>query len=209
MLAGLAVVALAPVAVRALAADRLEGKDAQHERQVSEAGEEEEQGVQAFGRLAAAVEQDLRDAGAEVEDGADVAEDLAPGVEVQGRGLVVGVGVLVVVVVVGLGGGAEVVACDAGDDHEQDRGAVEEDCLGPGAWFGGFGGVRGGGGGVFRVHGLRWGEHVAVEAVEAVAVGGLGAGAVCFCGGAVGVAGREGSLQFATRAAICDQGRAL
>lgn len=187
MLAGLAVVALAPVAVRVLAADRLEGEDAEDEGQVSEAGEEEEEGVEAFGRLAAAVEQDLRDAGAEVEDGADVAEDLAPEGEVQGRGLVVGVGVLVAVAV-RFGGRAEVVACDAGDDYEEDRGAVEEDCLGPGAGFGRFGGVGGGGGGVFGVHGLRWGEHIAVEAVEAVAVGGLGAGAVCFRGGAVGVA---------------------
>ena len=45
MLARFAVVALAPVAVRALAADRLESKDAEDEGQVSEAGEEEEQGV--------------------------------------------------------------------------------------------------------------------------------------------------------------------
>jgi hypothetical protein len=78
--------------------------------------------------------------------------------------------------------------------------------LGPGAWFGGFGWVvGGGGGGLFGVHGGCWGEHCAVEAVEAVAVGGLRAGAVCFRGGAaVGVAGREGSLEFATRAAVCD-----
>lgn len=201
MLAGFAVAALAPMAVRALAADRLEGEDAEDEGQVSEAGEEEEQGVEAFGRLAAAVEQDLRDARAEVEHGADVAEYLAPEAEVQGGGLVVGVGVLVVVGV-GFGRGAQVVACDAGDDYEEDGGAVEEDCLGPGAWFGGFGGVRDAG--VFGVHGLGRGEHCAVEAVEAVAVGGLGAGAVCFRGGAVGVAGREGSLQFATRTAVCD-----
>ena len=140
--------------------------------------------------MAAAVEQDLRDAGAEVEDGADVAEDLAPEAEVQGRGLVIGVGVFVVVVV-GFGGGGEVVACDSGDDYEEDGGAVEEDCLGPGAGCGGFGwiGGGGGGGGGFGVHGSCGGEHCAVEAVEAVAVGGLGAGAVCFRGGAVGVAG--------------------
>ena len=47
-LAGLAVAALVPVAVRVLAADRLEGEDAEDESQVSKAGEEEEQGVEAF-----------------------------------------------------------------------------------------------------------------------------------------------------------------
>lgn len=83
-LAGLAVATLVPVAVGVLAADRLEGKDAEDESQVSKAGEEEEQGVEAFGRLAASVEQDLRHAAAEVEDCADVAENLAPEREVQG-----------------------------------------------------------------------------------------------------------------------------
>lgn len=94
-LAGLAVAALVPVAVRVLAADGLEGEDAQDESEVAEAGEEEEEGVEALGALAAVVEQDLRHAAAEVEDRADVAEDLAPEAEVQGRGLVVGVRVAV------------------------------------------------------------------------------------------------------------------
>jgi len=41
-LARLAVAALVPMAVRVLAADRLEGKDAEDESQISKAGEEEE-----------------------------------------------------------------------------------------------------------------------------------------------------------------------
>jgi hypothetical protein len=59
--------------------------------------------------------------------------------------------------------------------------------LGPGAGFGRLGWVFRGGG-FFGVHWGCWGEHCAVEAVEAVAVRGLGAGTVCFRGGAVGVA---------------------
>lgn len=96
-----------PVTVRVLAADWLESEDAKDESQVSEAGEEEEQRVQAFGRLAASVEQDLRHTAAEVEHCADVAKDLAPEGEVERGGLVIGIGA----VGLGLRGrGTEVVA---------------------------------------------------------------------------------------------------
>ena len=96
--AGLAVATLVPVAVGVLAADGLKGKDAEDESQVSKAGKEEEQGVEAFCGLAASVEQNLRHAAAKVEDCADVAEDLAPEREVQGRCLVVCVGAAIFIV---------------------------------------------------------------------------------------------------------------
>lgn len=61
----------------------------------------------------------------------------------QGGGLVVCVGAAVSVVGFGLGRGrAEVVASDSGDDDEQDCGAVEDDCLEPGASGSGFGGFH-------------------------------------------------------------------
>ena len=66
-------------------AARLVSKDAKHIRQIPNAREEEEEQADAVGGFAAVVEQELGDAGAEVEDGAEVAEDLAPEVEVEGR----------------------------------------------------------------------------------------------------------------------------
>jgi len=69
-------------------------------------------------------------AAAQVENGANVAEDLAPEGEVQGRCLVVCVGAPIFVVGLGLRSRrAEVVACDAGDDDEHDSCAVEKERL--------------------------------------------------------------------------------
>ena len=80
---------LMPVPVVMVAADRLECEDAEHVRKVSDAGEEEEESIQAFGAFAPVVEQELWDAGAEVKDCADVAENLAPEAEFQAMGLLV------------------------------------------------------------------------------------------------------------------------
>lgn len=55
-LARLAMAALMPVAMRVLAANRLESENAEHESQISETSEEEEQSVEAFSRLAASVQ---------------------------------------------------------------------------------------------------------------------------------------------------------
>ena len=170
-LAGLAVAALVPVAVRVLAADRLEGKDAEDERQVSKASEEEEQGIEAFGGLAASVEQDLRHAAAQVEDCADIAEDLAPEREVQGRCLVVCVGAAIFIVRFRLGSGrTEVVACDASDDDEQNGSTVEKERLEHGAFLRRFGA-----GAVAQlvglgVHGSSRRQHCSIEVVEVFAV---------------------------------------
>jgi len=170
-LTGLAVAALMPVAVRVLAADRFESKDAEDEGQISEAGEEEEQGVEAFGRLATSVEQDLRHAAAQVEYGANVAEDLAPEGEVQGRCLVVCVRAAVFVVRLGFGSGrAEVVARDAGDDDEHNGCAVEEEGLEHGTflcWFCACSLAQLVG---LGMHGSSGRQHSSVEVVEVVAV---------------------------------------
>lgn len=193
---GLAVAALVPVAVGVLAADRLEGENAEDESQIAEAGEEEEQGVEAFGRLAASVEQDLRHAAAQVEDRAYVAEDLAPEVEVQGRRLVVCVGVAVFVVGLGLRSGrAEVVACDAGDDDEHDGCAVEEECLEHGAFL-----CRLRACGVAQlvglgVHGSSRRQHSSVKVVEVLAISRFGA---CAVGSAISVGGTKSSLELIT-----------
>lgn len=200
-LAGLAVAALVPVAVGVAGADGLEGEDAKDEGQVAKTGEEEEERVEALRALPAVVEQDLRQAAAEVEHGADVAEDLAPEAEFEGRGLVVGVGAIVVV---RWRGGAEVVAGDAGEDDEHDGCAVEEDCLDPGARLNGLSGLDV----VFvfglRVHGRRGREIRAVQIGEVLAVSRRGTSAL-----AVGIRGRKGSLQFAASTAFRDERRTL
>lgn len=199
-LARLAVAALVPVAVGALAADWLESEDAEDESQVSEAGEEEEQSVQAFGRLAASVEQNLGHAAAEVKDCADVAKDLAPEREVQGRRLVVCVGAAVFVVRLGLGsGGAEVVACDACDDDEYNGCAVEQNSLEHGArlrWFRAcsFAQFLG-----LRVHRSSRRQHGSVKVVQVIAVRGLRASAV----------GTQGSLELFTSIAVAHERRTL
>lgn len=170
-LSGLAVAALVPVSVGVLAADRLEGKDAEDESQISKAGEEEEQGVEAFGRLAASVEQDLRHAASQVEDRANVTEDLAPKRKVQGRCLVVCIGMAVFVVGFGLGSRrAEVVARDAGDYDKQDSCAVEEERLEHGSLLRGLHAC-----GIAQLVslGVHWSsrrQHSSIEVVEMFAV---------------------------------------
>ena len=170
-LAGLAVATLVPVAVGVLAADGLKGKDAEDESQVSKAGEEEEQGVEAFGGLAASVEQNLRHAAAKVEDCADVTEDLAPEGEVQGRCLVVCVGAAIFIMGFRLRcRRAEIVTCDAGDDYEQDGCAVEEESLEHGTFFCRFRACSFARVVDLGVHGSSGREHGSVEVVQVVAV---------------------------------------
>lgn len=58
-------------------------QDTEHVGEVSQASEEEEEHADAFCRLAAVVEQELRNTGSEIQDCADVAGDLAPEIEMQ------------------------------------------------------------------------------------------------------------------------------
>lgn len=64
----------------------VEGEDGQRVGEVSEAGEQEEEHAEALGRLAPPVEQQLRQARAQVQRRAEVPEDLAPEVEPDGLG---------------------------------------------------------------------------------------------------------------------------
>lgn len=107
----------------------------------------------------------------------------------------------------GLGrGGTEIVACNAGDDDEQDCGAVEENCLEPGARLSGLGGIDVVCVSRLRVHGRSGREHGSIEVVEVITVRGFGAGAVDggvdVCGGVVG---GESSLQLAASTTIGDE----
>lgn len=115
--------------------------------EVADAGEEEEEHGDALCAFAAVVEQQLGDAAAEVERGAEVAEDLAPEVEVcfwigavggcRG-GFVVGV-----VRVLGVrGAGGQPPAEDAGGADEEEGAGVVEDRRESGGIFEGVG--RGG-----------------------------------------------------------------
>ena len=163
--------ALMPVAVRVLAANRLESKDAEDESQVSKASEEEEQGIEAFGRLATSVEQDLRHAAAQVEDCTNVAEDLSPEREVQGGCLVVCVGTAVFVVGLRLWGGrAEVVTRDARNDDEHNGCAIEKNSLKHGACLCRFCACRIAQLLGLRMHGGGRRQHGSIEVVEVVAV---------------------------------------
>lgn len=67
----------------AMVADRVESENAEHICQVSDACEEEEQGIEAFSTLAAVIEQELRNAATEVQCSAQVSEYLAHDIEVQ------------------------------------------------------------------------------------------------------------------------------
>lgn len=67
----------------AMVTDRVEGENTEHICQVSDTGEEEEQGIEAFGALAAVVEQELRNTAAEVKCSAQVPKYLSHNVEVQ------------------------------------------------------------------------------------------------------------------------------
>lgn len=69
---------------------RLIREDREHVRQVPDAREQEEEHGDALGRFAPVVEQDLRHARPEIENCAQVAEDLAP--EGEGELLAVGLG---------------------------------------------------------------------------------------------------------------------
>lgn len=66
------------VAMAVAAADWLKGEDGHDIGQIADTGEEEEKGIETFGGLPPVVEKKLRDAAAEVQNGADVAENLAP-----------------------------------------------------------------------------------------------------------------------------------
>lgn len=66
----------------AVVADRVEGEDTEHICQVSNAGEEKEQGIKTFSALATVVKQELRNAAAEVKGSAQVTEYLSDNVEV-------------------------------------------------------------------------------------------------------------------------------
>jgi hypothetical protein len=119
-----------------LVTDRLVRHDTEHVREVPDTSKEEEEHGNAVGGFAAVVEQELRNAGPEVQRGADVAEDLAP--EVEGERVWFGVcGFLR-----GVAGG-EVPAKDArGADEDYDAEVVEHGLEGGG----GFGaGLAGGG----------------------------------------------------------------
>ena len=67
----------------AMVTDRVEGEDAEHISQVSNAREEEEQSIEAFGALAAVIKQELGDTAAEVKCSAEVTKHLTDNVEVQ------------------------------------------------------------------------------------------------------------------------------
>lgn len=199
-LTGLAVAAFVPVAVRVLAADGLESEDAKDEGQVSETSEEEEESVQALGGLAASVQQDLRHATAEVEHCADVAKDLTPEGEVERRCLVVCVGTAIF----GLRSRrAEVVACDSGNDYEDDGSAVEENGLQPRARLGRLCVLDGVCVFILGVHWRGRRQHGAIKIVEMVAVRRLGTSTVSSAIRA------ERSLQFVASTAVAYERRAL
>lgn len=67
----------------AMVADRVEGENTEHICQISNAGEEEEQGIEAFGAFTAVVEQELGNTATEVKSSAQVSEYLAHDIEVQ------------------------------------------------------------------------------------------------------------------------------
>lgn len=71
------------LAMLAMVTDRVEGENAEHICQVSNASKQEEQGIEAFSALAAVVEQKLRNTAAEVKRSAQVSKHLAHNVEVQ------------------------------------------------------------------------------------------------------------------------------
>ena len=71
------------LAMLAMVTDRVEGENAKHICQVTNASKQEEQGIEAFSALAAVVEQKLRNTAAEVKRSAQVPEYLAHNVEVQ------------------------------------------------------------------------------------------------------------------------------
>jgi hypothetical protein len=108
--------------VFAMVADRVESENAEHICQVSNAGEEEEQSVQALSALATVVKQELRNAAAEVKGSAQVTEYLTDDVEVQ-------VIVLLLLSLVAVGRGAEVVSCDTGCNDQNNASQVEEEFL--------------------------------------------------------------------------------
>ena len=110
-----------------MVADRVEGEDTEHICQVSNAGEEEEQSVQAFGALATVVKKQLRNAAAEVKGSTQVTEYLTDDVEVQ-------VVVLLLLGLVAVGRGTEVISCDTGCDDKNNASQVEEQFLHDGAF---------------------------------------------------------------------------
>ena len=122
-------------------------KDAEHVGEVPDTREEEEEEGDALGGFAAVVQQDLREAAAEVEGGAEVAEDLAEDVvfEVRGR-RVFGEVVL-------LSACRQPPAEDAGEADEQDGEGVEDDGAGC-AW--GCEVRQGGGDGVRFRYVVEW-----------------------------------------------------
>jgi hypothetical protein len=133
------------LAVFAVVTDRVESKDTEHICQVSDAGEEEEQGIKAFSTLATVIEQELRDAAAEVKCSAQVAEYLTDNVEVQ-------VIVLLLLGFVAVGRRTEVVSSDTCCNDKNNASQIEHQLLHDGAfgrarslYFGGW--MHGVGGG--------------------------------------------------------------
>lgn len=169
-------------------------------RQVPDAGKQEKQQRHALGALATPVQQDLRHARAKVEEGAQVAEDLAPDVEAEGVAALA----FQLRLAVAVAATADPPAEDAGGADEDDGEGVEEDRLrgGGGRQVCGGGRVRGagggGGGGGGRFEERRRGREVrAVDAGQVLAEGGGGARAVV-----AGVGGCVGGVSVAVRVAV-------
>lgn len=111
----------------AVVADRVEGEDTEHICQVSNAGEEEEQGIKTFSALATVVKQELRNAAAEVKGSAQVTEYLSDNVEVQ-------VVVLLLLGLIAVGRRTEVVSCNTCCNDKNNTSQVEEQFLHDGAF---------------------------------------------------------------------------
>ena len=198
---------LAGATVARHAADGRVGDDAHDVGEVADAGEEEEEQRDAVGALAAPVEEDLGHARAEVEGGAQVAEDLAPDVEAP-RALPLQ---FRVAVAVPRPAPADPPAEDAGRADEHDREEVEDDRLrGRGRrQVLGRGRVGGRRSGQERGRGREVG---AVDAGQAVAERGGGACAVAVdvCWGMVGIAVRvtvdSGEEGFVLGRVVVDDG---
>lgn len=176
------------------------GHDTHDIRQVPNARKQEKQQRHALGALATPVQQDLWHARAQVEEGAQVAEDLAPDVEAEGVVALAFQLRLAVALVRRVAAAADPPAEDAGGADEDDGEDVEEDRLrggGRGQVCGG-GRVRGAGGGGGRFEERRRGREVcAVDAGQVLAEGGGGARAVV-----AGVGDCVGGVSVAVRVAV-------
>jgi hypothetical protein len=133
------------LAMFTMVADRVESENAEDICQVSNTGEEEEQGIKALSALATVVEQELRNAAAEVKGSAQVAEHLADNVEVQ-------VIVLLLFGLIAVGRGTQIVSSDTGCNDKNNASQIEHQFLHDGAlcrarslYFGGW--MHGVGGG--------------------------------------------------------------